>query len=281
MLGDRAMTASPGQSRWRSFTTGRKVVKGVGGGVTFLAALVALFLGLGELGWLPFGGDDPPLASAAAKVSDAGSARVVFETRTLSGDSEPEVAHAQGAMDFRAEVANFDFSSGAKMRMQKPYLYLQGPESRVWCEYDLSALGGGFFFGALTGFKSDPGVALTNLEENGSYEKVGAETLFGVPTTHYSGQVELDRFREEDVNPEVRQLLQEASELNDGRIPVDVWLGPEAVVSRLKTSIRIGQDVQTEATFDFSHYGATVVVKLPPQSTRAAPGTKGCPSRLG
>lgn len=276
------MAAGAGGSRWRLLTTGHRVAKGIGGVAGFLATLVTILL---FLGWDPFDGGESALAAAATKTSDAGSARVVL-ARTIRFGESSVLDQAQGAIDFRAEIANLDHNNGLRQLFRKPFLYQRypSPNEPVWCQYDLSILGRGFLFGSLTGFENDPAAALRNLEDNGSYEKVGDEVLFGISTTHYTGHVELPRLLEGEEDEAVRALLEKFGEYNDDRLLVDVWVSPDDFVRRLGTSFDVpGEDygasgiVHVDATFDFDDYGTSVDAVLPPQEEIAQPGTHDCP----
>src|SRR5204863_7902335 len=145
--------------------------------------------------------------------------------------------HAQGAFNYRDESGRLDDSNGQHMFFNRPYAYLMPAGSHVWCQYDLTSLGRGFLLGALGGFKDDPADTLVNLKRFGSYKTVGDERLFGVKTTHYVGHINLSRLRNQPPNdPATQQQLDAISAVNAGKLPVDVWLSSDNVVSRLGTS---------------------------------------------
>jgi hypothetical protein len=176
-----------------------------------------------------------------------------------------------------AEVGYLDYTNGFKQILAKPYVYQRLPNSRVWCQYDLSSLGPGFLFGALTGFKSDPAAALMNLEKSGDYEDKGDEKRFGVETTRYAGHVDLDQLGKRIADPARRKLLREFAADNDNELPVQVWLGKDELPRRIATSFSV-DTVAVRASFDFSRFGVSVKTKQPPQSETAEGGTPGCPS---
>jgi len=278
-------TPPAGQSRWIGISTGHRVAKAAGGLVTFAGAVLGIVVALDQLGVIdPLGGTENALAAAAAKTSDAGSATIDL-ARTIQTESTVVEDQAHGEFDFRAEVGTLDHANGLQQRFIKPYLYQLGAANRqVWCQYDLSILGRGFLFGALTGFENDPGKALANLDEYGSHDEVGEETLFGVTTTHYSGNVELGQLVEQEENRETRELLEAFSQYNAGQLPVEVWISSDEFVRRLRTSFDIpGEDygvagrVHIDATFDFSDFGTQVEVTQPGSETISPPGQNGCP----
>jgi hypothetical protein len=219
------------------------------------------------------------LAAAANNTTDAGSSKLDVSSTARSG-SHTTSDHARGEFDYRAEIGKLEHSpSELKEIFLRPYFYQRLPSKRVWCEYDLSVLGRGFLFGALTGFKDDPSAAIVNLEESGSHRKVGEETLFGISTTHYAGYVDLARLAQREKDPAIQQLLRRFRSTNGNRLAVEVWLSADNLLRQLQTSFDIPgrpQKVHVEATFSFFEYGITVSVKRPPRSRTVREGERGC-----
>jgi hypothetical protein len=242
-----------------------------------LIPLVTLLITLGII--KPFQGEDP-----IEKAVGAGSARVDL-ARTVSNGSTRVVGQAQGAFDFRSESGELRYTDGVVQIFRKPYVYEAFPKPKgVWCRYDLSALGPGFLFGALTGFKNDPAAALSNLRDFGTYKKVGEERVFGIKTKHYSGHIDLGRLLEATTEAQIRPLIRQFSLQNGGELPIDVWVRRDYLVSRLGTSFDVpgaeyGLDgeVHIDATYDFSDFNVRVAVSAPRTSKVADPGKRGCP----
>jgi hypothetical protein len=259
----------------------RRIPRLAKGAFAAAVAIVGLLGGLQQLGVLPFGGGSKDhLENAITKIRDAGSSRIDF-ARTARSPSGVTSEQAQGEFDYRAGTGELNFTSGLREIFLKPYLYEFGASRQpVWCKYDLSVLGPGFLFGAVTGFQNDPGAALVNLKQNGSYKKVGEEPLFNIPTTHYSGHVDLKSLLDQARDPAIRPLLRQFSSFNSGKLPVDVWLNSDDAVQRLSASFDVvgtqGR-VHFNATFDFSRYGVAVRVRQPPRSKIAEAGKEGCP----
>jgi hypothetical protein len=258
----------------------RATAKAAGGIAAFAAAVAAVLAYLGILG--PNNPTPAPaLAVAAERTTEAGSSKWHVETTVRRGSDEA-VRTANGALDFVAEVGHLKYTDGSRLILQKPYAYVQGdtfgaPEN-VWCKHDLTRLGSAFLFGAITGFRSDPAAALVNLEENGTYDEVGTEQLFGVETTHYSGKVEFERLLELQRDPDLRQALEQLGEYNSV-LPIEVWLDGGELPRQIYTTLSFGP-VDLELTYVFSDFGTRVVAKSPPQSNTREAGTGGCPAIL-
>jgi hypothetical protein len=225
------------------------------------------------------------LAKAGRELSDAGSAKVNISRVSRSGSRQFSET-GEGNIDFRGETGQLDFSSGQRQIFRRPYVYLTAPERRgVWCKYDLTGLGPGFLWGALTGFQSDPGEAIRNLQEVGDSEEVGDELLFGAPVTHYSGHIDLKKLLDRTQDPEIRKILRPFISFNN-KLPVEVWLSKiDDRVLQLATRFdvpgapyRIPGKVNVSVTFGFSQFGVKVAVKQPPAGKTAQPGKRGCPA---
>ena len=200
-------------------------------GVT--ASVVGILAAFGVIG--SSGSSPGPLASAVAKTADAGSSRVhtAFEVRSKK---RVDIVTGTGMYDYRADLGHMDYSDGTTSIIRWPIMYFSGiPGTRAkWCAYDVSDVGG--FFGAMTGFQNDPGAALVNLTENGTYKEVGNERIFGDLTTHYAGTVDLKRLSRKEPNKALLDFFEEGGPANDYKLPVDVWLREDELVQRMGTS---------------------------------------------
>lgn len=266
--------------------------------LTSLAALLGGVLLLAGCGGAPAQLD--PLASAAERTADTGSAR--FEMRlgmTVSGRFAE--ATASGAFDneSRRATMTIDLSgladafggagagSGAlRMRMEMvldgtvaymrmPLLSAQLPGGRPWVKLDLAALAEkqGVDLGQLQSLtENDPRRTLDYLRAvSGEIRTVGAETVRGVETTHYRAAVDLRRYP--DLVPEgQRELVRKATErlieqLGIGAVPVDVWVDGDGLVRRLSLAFQVaapdGGATSSTVTMDLFDYGVPVAIELP------------------
>jgi hypothetical protein len=278
----------PTRSSWAWWKALPSVAKAIAGCVLFVSAVVGLFGTLVALSVVdnPFESTTDRLTKGGRELSDAGSAKVNI-SRIIRSGSNHVTDTGQGTVDFRGETGQLSFSSGVRQIFMRPYLYQAAPATPgVWCEYDLSVLGPGFLWGALTGFQNDPGTAVRNLKELGDSEEVGDEVLFGFPVTHYAGHIDLNKLLERTQDPELRQLLREFSSLNGGKLPLEVWLGKvDDRVLQLASRFDVpgapyglSGRVNVNATLGFSQFGAKVSVRRPPASKTAQSGKRGCPA---
>jgi hypothetical protein len=275
-----SVTSTIGQDMAAWWNALPKVGKAIGSIVGFLSGLVALFAALVALNVFssPFASSTDRLTKAGQELSDAGSAKLNF-TRSIQSGSDEETDTGQGNFDFRGESGRIDWASGLKTIIQRPYVYEVFPKSPdVWCRYDLTKLGPGLLFGALTGFQNDPAAAIRNLKEFGKSRKIADEEIFGVPTTHYAGEVNLPKLLARTRNPEVRLALGKISALNGGKLPVEVWLRKaDDRVVRIASHFKINDTVKVNFTVDFSHFGVNASARQPAAGHTTQPGRRGCP----
>lgn len=261
------------------------VLKAIGGVASFVGTVVGI---LAAIGVFPFGGTENALAAAAKKATDAGSSRIDL-SETIASGSKTESVQARGSFDFRSGEGVFDLSNppGSRLVLRKPFLYLRGiaKQKDTWCRYDLSKLGSGFNFGALTGFSPDPAQALENLRHSKDTKKIGKEPLFGVESEHYHGTVNLEDAARRSDEAMRSQLLKMIHEAHLTSIPVDVWISKDGLVQRIHTTFSqqavpgSGSQgtIRFDVTMDFSKFGVDVVASPPPEGKTADPNTAGCP----
>jgi hypothetical protein len=235
-----------------------------------------------------------PLASAAERTADAGSAR--FEMRmamtvagrsaeaTASGAFDNESRRATMSMDLSALAGAFGGGAGALRMdmvmdgtvayMRMPLLTAQLPGGKPWVKLDLEELAGreGLDLGELQSLSdNDPRRTLDYLRAvSGEIRTVGREAVRGVPTTHYRAAVNLRKYP--DLVPEdQRKLVQEAmdrliAQVGLGAVPVDVWVDGEGLVRRMRIAFDVagaGGAASSTVTMELFDYGTPVAVQLP------------------
>ncbi|MEU9174154.1 LppX_LprAFG lipoprotein [Streptomyces sp. NPDC048420] len=132
-----------------------------------------------------------------------------------------------------------------------------------WLKYaydDLKSLGGGADL-ADQMRSTTPDQSVKLLLDSEDVREVGAETVDGQATTHYSGTVEL----EDVTDTELRRRLQDAGVTAE---TVDIWINEKNLLVKKveKTSTANGKVTQTA---HYSDYGVRVAVRKPPAADTA------------
>jgi LppX_LprAFG lipoprotein len=233
-----------------------------------------------------------PVSAAVTKTQHAGAARVRFAL-TLS---DPQQAgktvrlHGAGVIDGTSGELTFKLGSalpqaglqpGATLKeiflqqdgdyivyMQLGFLAAGLPEGKHWIELNLSELGksAGIDFGKLlSGSQFQPTDVLSMLKAEGAeVRKVGTETVDGAATTHY--HVTVDMAKALQAKGVTSPLLSGmAAEIP--KVPEDVWIRKDGLVSRVQISLDVPQGTRTVGmalTMDLYDYGAHVTIAAPP-----------------
>jgi hypothetical protein len=169
----------------------------------------------------------------------------------------------------------FDFSKHPVIYMRFPFMTRALPGSKPWIRIDLERLGAqmGLDLGALMqSGQSNPAQQLDYLRSvSGDLKKLGADTVRGVPTTHYRGTVDLQDYEKlvpEDQRKSVRKTIEQLEKSMGGATsyPVDVWIDSAKRVRRtafdMKSETPQGT-VTTAMQMDLFDFGAPVKVELP------------------
>jgi hypothetical protein len=231
--------------------------------------------------------EQPPedaVALAASKTTDAGtykaksvsSIEVAGQSMEMTGTGEFDSDAQRGRASYTASVAGQDFDLDAvfafpDMYMRFPVGLLPGlPGGKSWVKLNLEKLGrqAGFDFGQLMqAGQSDPSQGLQFLRGMTNIQAVGEEDVRGVPTTHYTGVVDLESLAKKDpsLKGSIDQLV---AQTGLGRIPVEVWVDDENFVSRMKQSFEgatFGPGMQLDMTMttELYDFGADVNVEVP------------------
>lgn len=169
------------------------------------------------------------------------------------------------------------------------YLHLGGMSDFLgldgeWLRVDMADLAGAAGLGEaeVPADQIDPGLlapgdVLGALEQmGGEVTEVGTEEVRGVSTTHYSGQIDLQKALDE-LTPEERDEVQGlldfvAPDSTLPALPVDVWIDDEGFVRRVELSLSLAElpgpadaviDGQVSVTMEFFDLGAPVDIQPP------------------
>jgi hypothetical protein len=154
--------------------------------------------------------------------------------------------------------------NGTTIYLQSPLLTSNLPKGKTWLKLDLrKAAPKGVDLSALT--TQSPTKLLSQLQASGNVTKVGDETINGTATTHYRGKLDVSKL------PAVAALAHATYG------PFNIWIGKDdGYVHRIQTAYTIkvaNASAQSIAlTVDFSDFGKSVSVSVPPASA-AADGT--------
>lgn len=172
--------------------------------------------------------------------------------------------------------------AGPTMYMKMPALTSRLPGGKPWIAMSLSALGRSSGIPGMSSLMSgtsslnDPGQFLSYLRATsaGSVTKLGEATIAGVRTTHYRGEIDLNKLPAA-VPPSSRKGIEELvaalrHEFKAGNMPVDAWIDSRHLVRRLTMNygerIPTGQAVKVAMRVDFVSYGNQPKPTIPPAS---------------
>jgi hypothetical protein len=216
-----------------------------------------------------------PVAKAADRTSAAGTAHVVVTGTVVTGGVSVSMS---GSGDFdnarRLGSLTMTVTGGPQtgtmtevfdnwtIYMSSP-LFGRVPGGKHWLSIDLEQAGKalGIDFAQYSG--TNPAAALQLLEKAADVVKVGTETIDGVAATHYHATVDVSRLPNGSHLAELTGL---------STYPVDVWIGHDGLVRRLRLSLATHPStvgvpaMQMTIAMDYSNFGETVDVHPPAAS---------------
>jgi hypothetical protein len=243
-----------------------------------------------------------PVASAAT-TAKAQTAKLLFATSVTGGGGRTLHMNGIGSTDFDRQTASMTFNVGDLLRgsglpasageqwtiitqglvmyMHAPTLAQQLPGHKEWLKVDVAALAKSRNvdlgqFRQLT--QNDPTQMLAYLRAtSGKVEKVGAETVRGVETTHYRAKVDLDKVAAQ-APPNLRKTFRASIQslkqsLGSSTVPVDVWVDRDDLVRRLSEHLDVKGSGKVDFSVDFYDFGAPVSISPPPASATLDLGT--------
>jgi membrane-associated protease RseP (regulator of RpoE activity) len=205
---------------------------------------------------------------AAAKSAQAtsehvdlnGSAAVQGQQVVITGSGDFDNSTHQGSMTAHATVSGLDLQidevlDGTNLYMKSPLFAATLPAGKTWLKLDLQKLGQarGIDFRAL--LSQNPSQAFTQLQAIGNVTTVGDETIGGAATTHYSVTIDPSKL------PSAVKLKLPAG----AKLPTyDVWIGKDdGYIHRSTVTYANGKQSAT-VTSNFTDFGKTVTVDVPP-----------------
>jgi len=201
-------------------------------------------------------------------ISSTGS----LSTRPLAMDltvSDPQFTQSLGTGSVRMLL------SGDVMYMDMGAKGAQELGGKQWMKLDLSSLGAsGQAMSQMMNQSSaqSPASTVQLLTSSGDIRRVGQETVDGVPTTHYTGVVDIKKLLTQETkgssvgSTELKTLLSEQSGLGLTTENVDLWVNAQNL------PVRVHETAQTstgplDVTVDYSDFStAPLTPALPPAS---------------
>ncbi|MCX4698640.1 LppX_LprAFG lipoprotein [Streptomyces sp. NBC_01373] len=184
---------------------------------------------------------------------DWGSALTGTLTITYTGGTTADTMRGLGITSMEARY----LSDAYYARMGDAFAEKAG--GKHWLRYvydDLEALGGGGANFADQMRNTTPNQSVKLLLDCEDVRKVGAETVNGQPTTHYSGTVEVS----DVADAELRQQLEGAGVTTQ---TVDIWVDDQDLLVKKVEKGRMATGELTQTAY-YSDYGVRVSVQKPP-----------------
>jgi LppX_LprAFG lipoprotein len=185
----------------------------------------------------------------------------------ITGSGDFDNTTRQGSMTAHASLGGLDMQidevmDGTTIYMKSPLFAAALPSGKTWLKLDLQKFGAakGIDFSAL--LNQNPTQTLSQLEASGQVTEVGDETLYGVPTTHYRGRIDLSKLPQ-------GAKIEALTKAKYG--PYNVWVGKDdgyvhqVVMSYSAVTPGAGRQTAT-MTMTFSDFGKQVTVNVPPAS---------------
>lgn len=217
----------------------------------------------------------PITASGAGTFSTArrtGSLNLAMDFSSI-----PQVAQALGSSTLQIE----EIVDGLDIYLKLPAALANNPalHGKPWAKINLASAAQAAGISGVSSLmsnpaSSDPSQFLRYLQAtSGGVTRVGSESVDGVQTTHYRGQIQLDRVPDAFPPASRSQARQTISALQQvGHIhalPVDVWIDGQHLVRRMAFTINetvSGQSLSTAMRIDIPQYGPQPSPQLPPAS---------------
>ncbi len=156
--------------------------------------------------------------------------------------------------------------------MHMPFLAGKLPEGKTWMKLDVTkaAAAAGVSSSFSSFDQSDPTQFLEYLRGSaGGVVSLGSQTVEGVPTTHYHGELELSRVLANIPSSEQAAAKSALEKLGSGgAFPVEVWIDAQGRVRRIEMSFggagTAAAGVSANVTIAYKSYGPVPPVTPPP-----------------
>jgi hypothetical protein len=248
---------------------------------------IAILLATAALAVVPLAGcgaDDvnpDALAEAAEATRKQGGVHM-----TVTGSVQSQGQEFPLKMEGDADLENLRMRSTMEMGDQIPkieqvmigtvmYMKMDGLEQALgaeWVKFDLAKIGEemGIDLGQMMQMSNaSPAQQLDYLRAMADLEDAGSETIDGVETTHYKGEIDLRKYPDvvsaED-RETARRSIDKLIEMNgQSRMPTEVWIDEDDLVRRQRMFIeqKKPQEMKMDMTINFSDFGKRVEIEAP------------------
>lgn len=208
-----------------------------------------------------------------------GAVEIPTHTGTFSATMHlpnlPQLTHALGSSTLQVN----EVFSGTTIYMKVPSALAKHVPGKPWLKLDLSKTASAAGIPGLSTLtnnpaSNDPSQFLRYLRAtSGGVTKVGTATVDGFATTHYRGQIKLDRVPSTfpaASRAQARQAIAALEQVAQLKVlPFDVWIDQHQLVRRMQFAYQAtvaGQSVREAFTIDFPQYGPQPAPTLPPAS---------------
>jgi hypothetical protein len=259
---------------------------------TIGAGLAAVALAAGAVSCSKGGEESPEMTPAAAVAKAAKNTEEITSFRYRMKGEMPEQGQvvAEASMRTKPDLAmsmkmTAPKQGSAEIRLVDKAMYIGGNaelakemDGKKWMKFDLSGLDKDGALGATApgAGQADQNPASMSTFLNGAKDvkKVGTETVDGVKTTHYAGDVTLAELKAsyKDADKSVREQREKSTEqlekLGLDKFTMDMWVDGEdhAKQFRMQGDADKGK---FDMTFTFLDYNKPVTVTAPPAKDTA------------
>lgn len=216
---------------------------------------------------------------AAAATQQAKSSRFAM-TMDMQAAGQTITMTGTGAFDYRDNTGDISMtmpSIGSMEMVMVPgtfYMKMTGalaqglPGGKPWVRIDIGKLSAasGVDLQSLMdqAQQQNPVDNLRLLTQAGDVRSYGRETVRGVSTTHYGGQVTLADMAKFYKGQLADQLQKLGSQIADQPIPIDVWIDDDGLPRRLTESVSVADVMTMNLSMDLFDFGTKVDVTPPP-----------------
>lgn len=174
---------------------------------------------------------------------------------SMTGSGDFQNKPALGALTFDVNGSSqtmHEVVSGTTVYLSSSMFGASLPAGKTWMSIDYAKTDKALGIQLPSVTSQSPADTLKTLEASGHVTKIGAETIDGIPTTHYVSTVDPDKLAK----------LTKALHTTVTYRPIDVWIDSAGLVRRMRMSFSAAGS-SSDMTFDLSNYGEAVNVAVP------------------